>query len=191
MQNFYTFWQKWKLIFLLLHFRFTWRIISRTIQLRGMAEKTRGDLAENDVEYRLYPAVSGDNVKQSLEGLLDEILASISHFIVDFIWQNEPFRLCIVTEGKQRDVIEYTTYSTGNKLEQIFLTLVWLGDLIVFLKLTFHKSQKGTACADRVQTIEHYSPIELFFMPPAWKVHWGSSNRIVRLSVIPSHLQTV
>ena len=71
-----------------------------------MAE--RKQLPEDVVEYRLFPDLKGldlvGNVEKYLEEQIDSYLAFISPFVVDHIWQNEPFSLSVSSdlEGKQR-----------------------------------------------------------------------------------------
>lgn len=66
-------------------------------------EKKR-QLPEDVVEYYIFPPLPGtdqkDRLKPYLEEQLDLYLASFSPLLVDYIWQNEPFKLTTVLEGE-------------------------------------------------------------------------------------------
>ena len=53
------------------------------------------------VEYRLFPALGGDIrdekvIAEVLEECMDLYLAHLSSFLVDYIWQSQPFTLHLV-----------------------------------------------------------------------------------------------
>lgn len=55
---------------------------------------------EDVVEYRIYPEIPEGYEEQECEKYLEDVrntcLAYLSQYIVDFIWQSEPFRLRVV-----------------------------------------------------------------------------------------------
>ena len=55
---------------------------------------------ENAVEYRLFPPLPEGLTVTEREKLLEELqdtyLAHLSQYLVEYIWQNEPFQLRII-----------------------------------------------------------------------------------------------
>lgn len=54
--------------------------------------------SDDVVEYRLFPVLDEElkeetELAQALEECIDLYLAHLSPFLVDYIWQSEPFRL--------------------------------------------------------------------------------------------------
>ena len=72
--------------------------------MAGRADRT----AEDTVEYRLFPEIPdglGEKETQKfLEETLDSYLVHLSRFLVDYIWQCEPFHMAVVagTSGGYR-----------------------------------------------------------------------------------------
>ena len=64
-----------------------------------MAESAR-PVSVDKVEYRLFPVlpegISSDEELLHLEEQLDSCLAQLSTYLVDYIWQNQPFILRVV-----------------------------------------------------------------------------------------------
>lgn len=60
----------------------------------------RDSSIENCVEFRLFPqfpdGLNTNEREQLLEELQDSYLAHLSAYLVDYIWQNEPFQLRVV-----------------------------------------------------------------------------------------------
>ena len=56
--------------------------------------------SENEVEYRLFPqlpdGLSTTEREKLLEELQDNYLAHLSPYVVEYIWQNEPFQLRVI-----------------------------------------------------------------------------------------------
>ncbi|KAK3089567.1 hypothetical protein FSP39_004670 [Pinctada imbricata] len=62
-----------------------------------MANKKK--LAEDVVEYRLFPDFKKKPSQSDLEDYVDLFLAFVSPHLVEFIWQNEPFNLAPILQG--------------------------------------------------------------------------------------------
>ena len=77
-----------------------------------MASVSGFNLKEDCVEYFLFPLLSSvkdesRSIQDHLEEFCDLYLAELSQFLVQYIWQNEPFRLSGKVEKSAGESLNY------------------------------------------------------------------------------------
>ncbi|OWF55919.1 protein ecdysoneless homolog [Mizuhopecten yessoensis] len=147
-----------------------------------MAEK-RKHLAEDVVEYFLFPtlpdSLNKSEVAKYLEELLDSYLAFVSPLVVDYIWQNDPFSLVVTAEGDLPAHL-YGRTSFGDNIDD-----EWF---IVYLLFKLTKQFSGLI-ARVVDNDEEFMLIEAADVLPKWIDPETVENRVYiyngQLHIIP------
>ncbi len=85
----------------------------------------RNEVAENAVEYRLFPRLPehlGASEREAyLETIQDSYLAYLGSYVVDYIWQNDPFQLRIIPTSTGKCMMIIILFNTRWKWFQIHL----------------------------------------------------------------------